>query len=632
MKEKQEKTIVYIDCDESAIQDFNTALDETGIPIHCFRSGLEALGQMSNLQPRLICCGFYSQDLNAKELLQKMNQSRSFNEIRTNPFVLFSDKSLRDQYGETLFKKGLSGWFTKPFGPHEIREVVQNLFLLQNTLRKNIELDQKVKRSEYQYRDLLENASDLIFTLNPEGYITFLNNRFTTLTGFRKETWINKHFYSLIHESGQKIIERHLQMIRQGKARLFESRLEGLPLILSFSITPLFEKGSIVGAVGIGRDVTEQKNLEKNLTDLKNFNESIIQSMEAGLLTIDLENRITSLNRYGEAVLELQQSDLIGQPIQTVLPQDQLIKLLNESEQIESFSYETEMKLSLKSGRQIHVGFTIADRVDDSGKKVGSILSFRDITLLKQMQDEVLRMDRLASLGVLASGIAHEIKNPLAGIKTMAQACEEEMDEADTKKEYLVRISRQVNRLNGLLNTFFTFAKPKPPDRKPHSIHDILYEVTHLVRKKMSNQKIEYQMAVAEDLPDILVDAQQMQQVFLNLILNAIDAMPEGGKLSIRAFRQGEEDLEDPILISETKETDLRSHMKIVLSDTGPGIPDDILKRIYDPFFTTKPNGLGLGLSIVYRIIHEHGGRIQVKSNHGAGTTFYLFIPTGADS
>ncbi|NQT26722.1 PAS domain S-box protein [candidate division KSB1 bacterium] len=631
MKEKQEKIIFYIDKDELAIQNFKTALQETDIAIHFFRSGLEAFDQMWQIQPRLICCGFYTNDLNAKELLQKMNQSRSLNELRTTPFVLFSDKALRDEYGEILFKKGLSGWFTKPFGPHEIREVIQNLFLLQNTLRKNIELSQKVKRSEYRYRDLLENASDLIFTLDLEGYFTFLNNRFTTLTGFSKTAWIEKHFRELILEAEQKGVEAHLQMVSLGKARLFEARIERLPVILSFSITPLFEKGSIVGAVGIGRDVTEQKDLEKNLTDLKNFNESIIQSMEAGLLTIDPDSRITSLNQYGESVLGIQESELLGKPIDTVLPQDQLDLLLNKADQLEPLSYGKEIKLQLPTGKHIYVGFTVTDRIDDSGKKVGNILSFRDITLLKQMKDEVLRMDRLASLGVLASGIAHEIKNPLAGIKTMAQACEEEMDLDDAKKEYLVRITRQVDRLNSLLNTFFTFAKPKPPDRRPHSLHDILYEVTHLVRKKMSNQKIEYKMAVPVELPNILVDALQMQQVFLNLILNAIDVMPDGGLLSIRASIPTDSDLHDPILFPEKEGDTLSSNLLIIISDSGSGMSEELMQRIYDPFYTTKSNGLGLGLSIVYRIIQEHGGKIQVKSKTDEGTSFYLFIPTGVE-
>lgn len=632
MKAKQEKIIFYIDTDEEAIQDFETALQGTDISISFFRSGLEAFEKMWQIQPRLICCGFYTDDLDARELLQKMNVSRTLDELRTTPFVLFSDKILRDQYGETLFKKGLSGWFTKPFGPHEIREVIQNLFLLQNTLRKNIELGQKVKRSEYRYRDLLENASDFIFTLDENGHFTFLNNRFTTLTGFSKTAWIEKHFKELILDAEQKVVDTHLRMVGLGKARLFEAHIENLPLILSFSITPLFEKGSIIGAVGIGRDVTDQKKLEKNLTDLKNFNESIIQSIEAGLLTIDRKNRITSLNQYGETVLGMKESELIGKPVQVILPQDQLNILLDECEQPESLSYGKEIKLELQDRKQIHTGFTVADRIDDCGKKVGTILSFRDITLLKQMEDEVLRMDRLASLGVLASGIAHEIKNPLAGIKTMAQACEEEMEEADSKKEYLVRITRQVNRLNGLLNTFFTFAKPKPPDRKPHALHDILYEVTHLVRKKMSSQQIDYEMSVPEDLPDILVDAQQMQQVFLNLILNAIDVMQEGGILSIRASIPTASDLNDPALFPDHGDKIVTSNLLIVVSDTGTGMSDDLLQRIYDPFYTTKTNGLGLGLSIVYRIVQEHGGRIRVKSTEGEGTSFYLFIPTGADS
>ncbi|OVE78533.1 hypothetical protein BVY01_05195, partial [bacterium I07] len=292
-------------------------------------------------------------------------------------------------------------------------------------------------------------------------------------------------------------------------------------------------------------------------------------------------------------------------------------------------AYSRETELTIKNGRKISIGFTTTNRVDNLRKKVGSIVSFRDITELKRMQYEVIRMDRLASLGVLASGIAHEIKNPLAGIKAMAQACEEEFEQGDSRQEYLIRIVRQVNRLDDLLKTFFAYARPRPPNRNLHKLPVILHEVINLVMKKISSQNIQYSENVESDIPEVLVDSQQMQQVFLNLILNALDAMSEGGKLTISS-RKSSEYFPGIIGRNNQKIKDLNgSFIEVVISDTGMGIPAEKVKTVFDPFFTTKSTGLGLGLSIVYRILEEHEGDIRVESEIDRGTDIFIILPMG---
>ena len=256
------------------------------------------------------------------------------------------------------------------------------------------------------------------------------------------------------------------------------------------------------------------------------------------------------------------------------------------------------------------------------------IISFRDISLIKQMQAEVLRMDRLASLGVLASGIAHEIRNPLAGIKTVAQTLEEELEAQDGKREYVARIIRQVNRMDELLRTLFSYARPQSPVRRPCRLQDIINEVQGLMTQRFERANVHFEESYAHDLPAIYVDFHQIQQVFINLFLNAIDAMPGGGSLTLmarpvasvvqRVDRRGKRYLDTAKLMS---------YAEVRVSDTGEGIAQDNLQAIFDPFFTTKPQGSGLGLSIVYRIIDEHRGNIQVDSEVGKGTVFRLLLP-----
>lgn len=631
MSDRRQKIILIIDPD-SLIEERLQQLANASYSIHRFPTGTEGLASIMDIKPDLIISEYNTQDMDGNAIFQEFVTNPRYAKFQSIPFMLFSNLEERAVQGPKLFEMGLSGWFVKPFGSYELGEVINNLIMTREIVQKNVELQQQVKRSEYRYRDLLENANDFIFTLNDEGKFVYLNNRFTPLTGREKNEWIGQEFLYLIAPDDRENALTHYEMAHSGRARVFEARVLSLSSdspILSFNITPIFEHGSVVGSIGIARDVTEQKQMEIEILDLKNFNESIIQSMEAGLLTTDLQGRITSLNSGAEHILEWRVDEVLGKPIKNVLKPEDADVLISNPPPPGSLPYSRETQLTIKSGKMIDIGFTATDRIDNSGQKVGTIISFRDITLLKQMQSEVIRMDRLASLGVLASGIAHEIKNPLAGIKTMAQACEEEFDDHDPRKEYLTRIVRQVNRLNDLLKTFFAYARPKPPDRNPHKLSHILREVMNLVGQKIAKSNIKYHETFETHLADVWVDSQQIQQVFLNLILNAIDAMPEGGRLSISAHNQ-----KKPREVMDYTQDDVVSgsrlpFVEVVIKDTGTGIDPNQMEAIFDPFFTTKPTGLGLGLSIVYRIIEEHGGDIRVESHSGKGTSFKLTLPAG---
>ena len=620
-------TVVLIDPDPQVQQAFALAAGSLDIQFVAFDSGTAALKNLPDIQPNCIFTEFKTTDLNGREIFYKVTDYKSKQILHPIPVVLLSGDHPRHLYGQELFDSGLRGWYVKPLESHAIREILTNITMMSGVIQKNRELKQEVRRSEYRYRDLLENATDFIFTLDNDGQFVFLNNRFSSLTGYLKEHWLGRSFQDLIHAADRIRIGSHYEMIQQGRARIFESRInhsQNHIVYVSFSISPILEKGTIKGAMGIGRDNTEQRMMEQEILELKNFNESIIQSMEAGLLTIDLDGKITSLNQVGEKITGWNEKEIVGNFFETLLSPERMEILPSDTRLNRLPPYSREAALVSKTGKKISIGYTATDRIDNEGKKVGTIISFRDMTELKQMQTELFRMDRLASLGVLASGIAHEIKNPLAGIKTMAQACEEEIDNGDPRREYLIRIGKQVNRLDDLLKTFFAYARPKPPDRRPCQLSDILADLNPLLDKKLSKQKIVYRQQLPKDLPDVLVDAQQLQQVFLNLILNAVDAMPEGGSLIITADHVNSYGMQ----IAQKMENSVEVHVK----DTGVGITEEQRDTIFDPFFTTKSTGLGLGLSIVYRIIDEHHGRIHVQSELNKGTDFIIELPTGVSA
>lgn len=237
----------------------------------------------------------------------------------------------------------------------------------------------------------------------------------------------------------------------------------------------------------------------------------------------------------------------------------------------------------------------------------GNAVVLTDITEVHQLQQEILRMDRLASVGELTSGIAHEIRNPLAGIKTTAQALQEEMEENDHRSAYISRIIVEIDRLNKLLLNFFDFAKPKEPNLMNCDLKKIIEDTVFLVQNTARQAHVRIMEFYPPEEIRIKADPDMIQQVLMNMFINAVQAMPSGGKMEVH-------------LVHGNQGVD------ISVSDSGKGIPEDIRSRVFDPFFTTKPKGIGLGLSISYRLIKLHSGKITFVSNH-QGTIFTVSLP-----
>jgi PAS domain S-box-containing protein len=668
------KIILVIDDDPDQREITQKILTGAGYDFLEATNGEDGLRLLLEKKPDLVLLDYVMPHMSGAEVLQELAGNPLYRSVNETPVIMLTAKMRQDVNYTRLFQMGLSMYLEKPFASRELVNVIDNVFILHDLRLRNRELEQRIKRTEYKYQDLIENASDLIFTLNTHGQFVFINRRLSVLTGYLREAWKDRNFADMVLPEDRASAEINFRNTLKGKSRIFEMRIRaqsGKIIYLSTNINPIFDRGEVVGCVGIARDVTQRKKLEQEITELKNFNESIIQSIGSGLMTVDLERRITSFNQAAEEVLGWRAYEVVGRYIDEIFSPEECQRLLTSnslefantiapsihhnktdanlepsfstlSSKLSNFKtadtknaddMETnglpnrEMELKRKDGKTIHVGFSVTSRIDNHNQRVGTIISFRDISLIKQMQAEVLRMDRLASLGVLASGIAHEIRNPLAGIKTVAQTLEEDIDPNDSRREYVARIIRQVNRMDDLLKTLFSYARPKSPVPSKCRLQDIVSEVKALMQQRFEKSGIEFIENYAHDLPPAYVDFQQIQQVFFNLFLNAIDAMPGGGKLMVVA---------SPQLTTLPRVDRRRRHAspnkrtwyaEVCVIDTGEGIPPENLQAIFDPFFTTKPQGSGLGLSIVYRIIEEHHGDIHVQSEVGKGTTFAMLLP-----
>jgi len=372
--------------------------------------------------------------------------------------------------------------------------------------------------------------------------------------------------------------------------------------------------------------VNDLRNSIINLREEKKFSESIIQGLNHGLLVTDLHGHILKSNAIAQSILTPFSTILDDQMLPDIIGKDAAGQML-ESRNIPAARTEKEMLLTTTTGEQKIISFSAVPREDARGSQVGLIISLSDISELKYVRKEMEKMNRLSTVAEIASAVAHEVRNPLAGIKIMAQSIEENAEDNEEQLECSRRIIRQVDRLNELLSEFFSYARPVVPNKRPTSLAAILSETLPLIHNKLMQRHIELIDDYNNKLPAIIVDPNQLQQVFLNLMLNAIDAIREQGQIEISAKVLARNKYpmykkKFPGLLLD------RQYIVVHFSDNGTGMSAETVEKIFEPFFTTKSSGTGLGLSIVYRTLRENDAAIVVESSEGRGTTFIMFFLT----
>lgn len=403
----------------------------------------------------------------------------------------------------------------------------------------------------------------------------------------------------------------------------------------SAKIEELFEAVANIFAVIIENQQMDQQLLQLvndlrgsiiNLREEKKFSESIIQGLNHGLIVVDLDGKIRKSNSVAQGIFKPFTQLLNGQYLADFLG-DSASKELLTTTLSESGQMEKELTFITPNRDKKIIGYSNVPREDARGNKVGVIISLSDISELKYVRKEMEKMNRLSTVAEIASAVAHEVRNPLAGIKIMAQSIEEDAKDNSEQLECSQRIIRQVDRLNELLSDFFSYARPAEPNKRPTSLSSIVAETMPLINNRLSKNGITFSQEISDKLPRIIADPHQVQQVFLNLFLNAIEASREDGHIEIYAS------LLTPSMLKYYKKLfpALPAKQKCVVvrfTDNGAGMPPHVAEQVFEPFFTTKTSGAGLGLAIVYRTLKENDAEIILESKEGKGTTFTLFFKT----
>jgi len=342
---------------------------------------------------------------------------------------------------------------------------------------------------------------------------------------------------------------------------------------------------------------------------LKDFSENIVESLNVGVLALDLNGAVESWNTQLERLIGVPRQQAIGSKVERVLPPDLMAEIDARAgdERISSL-YKFHMRNC--AGRNLVVNVSIAPLVGKSGERIGRLILVDDITQRIRLEEQLIQTEKLTSLGLLAAGVAHEVNTPLAVISNYIQMLAKQLPGDDPRHQLIDKVVKQTFRASEIVNNLLNFSRTGASEFTEVNLNAVVEETLSLVAHPFRTAHVQVTRNMQEHLPAVLGSNNKLQQVFLNLFMNARDSMPAGGMVEIRTASHN-------------------GSVEIEITDSGTGIPTENLHRIFDPFFTTKSmgRGTGLGLSVSYGIIKEHAGKVDVRSTLGKGTSFRLEFP-----
>ena len=497
-------------------------------------------------------------------------------------------------------------------------------------LRVRVAMEDELRQTRDYLNNVVENAFDIIITTDLDSRIVSFNRGGERILGYSAAEMVGRPIESLYpNPEERRSLLRRIEHF-DGAVSNYETRLKhknGSLVDISMTLSLLTDQtGQKIGTVGISKDISQRKRAENELRATRDYLNAIVENTPDMIITTDLEKRIVSFNRGAERILGFKRDDVLGRHIEDLYVEREerqaLFRLLDD--QSNSVNYETQ--LIHQDGHVVEIDLTLSHLPDKFGDIMGTVGISKDITekkrveaelaekkaLLEEAQLQILHNEKMASLGKLATSVAHEINNPLGGILLFCEMVLEEMDEGDTNRPDLLQIREQTLRCREIVKGLLEFGRMTGTHYTFIDINQTVERGVALFANQTIFQNIKLEWRLDPDLPQIMGDSSQLNQVFTNLIVNALDALDGKGTLSLTTYFDDEAE-----------------EVVAIVGDTGCGIDPDILPRLFEPFFTTKPvgEGVGLGLSTSYSIVKRHNGRIDVDSLPGEGARFAVHLP-----
>jgi PAS domain S-box-containing protein len=493
------------------------------------------------------------------------------------------------------------------------------------TERKKFE--KELKESEEKYRNLFERVQHGLFISSKEGHFLDCNQALLDKLGYQdKEEFLRidiaKDLY--VNPEDRKTFQRLIE--QQGFVKDLEVEFkkksgEKITVLLT-AHTKRDEKGRIIGYEGLNIDISDRKRMEKELREANEFLMNLIESSVDGIIVTNTRGDILIFNRGAENILGYEGEEVVGKMnIRSIYPPGVAREVM---EKLRSPDYGGVGKLTSfpifhqrKDGELIEGDLSASIIYDEKGKEIGSVGIFKDLRErlgmereLQKTQQALLQSEKLAAMGRLTSQIAHELNNPIYGIMNTLELLKTEIPPENKRRKILELALSETQRLAEMLRNMLSFSKPEEEKRRPVKMNELIEGILLVMEKQMRESNIKVETSFDDEIPEVMASTNQMRQVILNILKNAKEAMPKGGTLTVRTSREDK-------------------HVLIHIQDTGVGIQEEIRDKIFEAFFTTKQKvkGVGLGLSVCYGIIKDHGGEIKVESEEGKGTTFTIRLP-----
>ncbi len=504
-------------------------------------------------------------------------------------------------------------------------------------ISERVRMENDLKEANRQLKILYEKAMEGIVVVDPEENITLVNKAFANMLGYKEDELLGVNLRRFVDKKGFQEIKKQTENRRKGEVSRYEFCMfskDGNPHVIQVSASPLWNKnGDFIGALAITMDVTERRKMEDVLRESEEKFRKIFQNASDSIIYLDVSGRIVDVNEKAIQIFGGSKKELVGKhfiKLGVVSPADIPKLLSNFARILAGKPGYTNVKIKNRIGqeRYLECSSSIMTR---EGKINGILVIARDVTERMQMQkkleeysqqlealvekrtsqleeaqEKLIKNERLAAIGQVAAMVGHDLRNPLTGIAGATYYLKKKLNAKTDKtiKEMLTLIEENIEYSNKIISDLLDYSREIKLELKETSPKSILENALSFVEipKGISILKI------IEDKPKIIVDVEKLKRVFINIIKNAIDAMPKGGTLTI-------------------KSSEKTGKLEITFTDTGIGMPKDVLENIWTPFFTTKARGLGLGLPICKRIIEAHGGNISAESTVGKGTTFSITIP-----
>jgi two-component system NtrC family sensor kinase len=493
------------------------------------------------------------------------------------------------------------------------------------TERKRFEKD--LKESEEKFRNLFERVRHGLFISSKEGRFLDCNQAMCGLLGYEtKEEFLEIDIAKDLYvnpedrKAFQGLVEK-LGFVKDFEVEFRKKNGERITVLLT-AHAKRDQDGRIIGYEGINIDISDRKRMEKELKEANDFLMNLIESSVDGIIVTTMKGNILIFNKGAEDILGYKADEVVGKlNIRSIYPPGIAKEVM---EKLKSPDYGGVGKLTSfpilhrrKDGEMIEGDLSASIIYDEEGNEIASVGIFKDLRErlgmereLQKTQQALLQSEKLAAMGRLTSQIAHELNNPIYGIMNTLELLKTEIPPESKRRRILELSLSETQRLSEMLRSMLSFSKPEEEKRRPIKINELVEGILLVMEKQMREVNINVETYFDSEIPEVMASTNQMRQVMLNLIKNAKEAMPKGGTLTVRTSRE-----DDKVLIH--------------IQDTGIGIPEEIRDKIFEAFFTTKQKvkGVGLGLSVCYGIIKDHGGEIKVKSKEGKGTTFIISLP-----